>query len=176
MHRYLWNRSVRKHAEEEVRIQVVDDVNDIGDDGGKTVENLRHERALLKQAHQTLLLEVARWQVCVESNPSSNLVVGSLDAMSAQDFLARRPTQEISKRGATLTWTISTDDPITFSTTLADEFAYAWAGMTMRAKNPIDPAYARALLDEAAATSMRTRFTVRDETKNREKQRVRPNW
>ena len=95
--------------------------------------------------------------------------------MSAQDFLARRPTQEISDRGATLTWTISTDDPITFSTTLADEYAYAWAGMTMRAKNPIDPAYARALLDEAAATSMRTRFTVRDETKNREKQRVRPN-
>ena len=176
MHRYLWHRSVRKHAEEEVRIPVVDDVNDIGDDGGKAVENLHHERALLEQAHRTLLLEVARWQVCIESNPSSNLVVGSLDAMSAQDFLARRPTQEISSRGATLTWTISTDDPITFSTSLADEYAYAWAGMTMRAKNPIDPAYARALLDEAAATSMRTRFTVRDETKNREKQRVRPNW
>ena len=175
MHRYLWHRSVRKHAEEEVRIPVVDDVNDIGDDGGKAVENLRHERALLEQAHRALLLEVARWQVCIESNPSSNLVVGSLDAMSAQDFLARRPTQEISSRGATLTWTISTDDPITFSTSLADEYAYAWAGMTMRAKHHFDPAYARALLDEAAATSMRTRFTVRDETKNREKQRVRPN-
>ena len=84
--------------------------------------------------------------------------------------------RKLDKRGATLTWTISTDDPITFSTTLADEYAYAWAGMTMRAKNPVDPAYARALLDEAAATSMRTRFTVRrDETRNREKQRGRPN-
>ena len=175
MHRYLWHRSVQRRANHEVRISVVDDVNDIGDDGKKAVENVRHERALLKQAHRTLLLEVARWQVCIESNPSSNLVVGSLDAMSAQDFLARRPTQEISKRGATLTWTISTDDPITFSTTLADEYAYAWAGMTMRAKNPVDPAYARALLDEAARTSMRTRFTVRDETKNRENQRGCPN-
>ena len=164
MHSYLWHRSVQERATREVQ-----------------VENLRHERTLLKQAHRTLLLKVARWQVCIESNPSSNLVVGSLDAMSAQDFLARRPTQEISKRGATLTWTISTDDPITFSTTLADEYAYAWAGMTMRAKNSIDPAYARALLDEAAATSMRMRFTARsgtrerDETKNREKTRVRPN-
>ena len=166
MHSYLWHRSVQKRANHEVRIPVVDDVNDIGDDGEKAVENLRHECDLLKQAHRTLLLEVARWQVCIESNPSSNLVVGSLDAMSAQDFLARRPTQEMSKRGATLTWTISTDDPITFSTTLADEYAYAWAGMTMRAKNSVDPAYARALLDEAAATSMRTRFTVRDESKN----------
>ena len=176
MHSYFRHRSVQKRANHEVRIPVVDDVNDIGDDGKRAVENLRHECDLLKQAHRTLLLKVARWQVCIESNPSSNLVVGGLDAMSAQDFLARRPTQGISSRGATLTWTISTDDPITFSTTLADEYAYAWAGMTMRAKNPIDPAYARALLDEAAATSMRTRFTVRDETKNREKQRVRLNW
>ena len=176
MHRYLWHRSVQKRADHEVRIPVpVDDVNDVGEDEKKAAENLRHERALLKDAHLTLLREVARWQVCIESNPSSNLVVGSLDAMSAQDFLARRPTQETGELGETLTWTISTDDPITFSTTLADEYAYAWAGMTMRAKNPADPAYARALLDEAAATSMRTRFTVRNETKSREKKRVRPN-
>ena len=181
MHSYLWHRSVQKRANHEVRIPVVDDVNDIGDDGKKAVENLRHERDLLKQAHGTLLLKVARWQVCIESNPTSNLVVGSLDAMSAQDFLARRPTREIDEHGETLTWTISTDDPITFSTTLADEYAYAWAGMTMRAEKPYPPAYARALLDEAAATSMRMRFTlppvtpVRDESENRKRKRVRPN-
>ena len=181
IHRYLWCRSVQKRANHEVRIPVVDDVNDIGVDEKEAVENLRHERALLKQAHRTLLLEVARWQVCIESNPTSNLVVGSLDAMSVQDFLARRPTREIDEHGETLTWTISTDDPITFSTTLADEYAYAWAGMTMRAEKPYPLAYARALLDEAAATSMRMRFTlppvtpVRDESKNRKRKRVRPN-
>ena len=174
MHNYLWHRSVQQRASQEVRIPVVDDVNDVGDDGEMAVENLRHERDLLKQSHRTLLREVARWQVCIESSPSSNLVVGSLDAISAQDFLARRPTREIPEQGATLTWTISTDDPITFSTTLADEYAYAWAGMTMRASKPVDPTYARALLDEAAATSMRTRFTVPDETKHREKQRGHP--
>ena len=161
VHRYLWQRCVQRRAAEKVRIPVpVEDVNDIGEDGKAAVEDLCHERALLRQAHRTLLGEVAYWQVCIESNPSSNLVVGSLDSVAAQDFLARRPTQEIEERGATLTWTISTDDPITFSTTLADEYAYAWAGMTMRATNPYDPAYARALLDEAAATSMRMRFTV----------------
>ena len=182
MHRYLWQGSVQKRAEREVRMPVpVDDVSDIGEDGQEAVENLRHERALLIHAHRTLLREVARWQVCIESNPSSNLVVGSLDSIAAQDFLARRPTREVHEAGETMTWTISTDDPITFSTTLADEYAYAWAGMTMRAKKPYDPAYARALLDEAAATSMRMRFTVppvtpmRDEAKYREKRRVRPN-
>ena len=181
MHSYLWHRSVQKQAEKEVRIPVpVDDVNDIGESETKAVENLRHERALLKEAHRTLLHEVSRWQVCIESNPTSNLVVGSLDAISAQDFLARRPTRDIDEHGETLTWTISTDDPITFSTALADEYAYAWAGMTMRAAKPYPPAHARAILDEAAATSMRMRFTtpvtrVRDESKNRKKQRARPN-
>ena len=182
MRSYLWHRSVQERAKVEVRIPVVDDINDVGVDEKEAVENLRHERDLLKQAHRTLLLNVARWQVCIESNPTSNLVVGSLDAMSAQDFLARRPTRETDEHEETLTWTISTDDPITFSTTLADEYAYAWAGMTMRAEKPYPAAYARALLDEAARTSMRLRFTlppvtpVRDESKNGKRKRVRPNW
>ena len=167
LHRYLWNRSFRKRAEEKVRIPIpTGEFDNVNWDDRKAVENLRHERELLKSAHRTLLQEVARWQVCIESNPSSNLVVGSLDSVSAQDFLARRPTKEIQKEGETLTWTINTDDPITFSTTLADEYAYAWAGMTMRSKSPCDPSYARALLDEAAATSMRTRFTVPGSSKS----------
>ena len=161
IHCYLWNRSFRKRAEQVVRMPVlVDEIGKMSNDEKIAAENLRNERELLKKAHRTLLQEVARWQVCIESNPSSNLVVGSLDGIAAQDFLARRPTKEIQKDGETLTWTINTDDPITFSTTLADEYAYAWAGMTMRANNPCDPSYARALLDESAATSMRTRFTV----------------
>lgn len=161
VHRYLWNRSVRKHAEHKLRLPIPDDeFNNINRNEGAAIENLCHERELLKRAHRSLLREVARWQVCIESNPSSNLVVGSLDGIAAQDFLARRPTKEIQQEGETLTWSINTDDPITFSTTLADEYAYAWAGMTLRAENPCDPSYARALLDESAATSMRTRFTV----------------
>ena len=175
---YLWNRSVWRRAEHKERIPVpVNEITELDEDGKMAIENLRHERDLLKSAHRTLLQEVARWQVCIESNPSSNLVVGSLDGIAAQDFLARRPTKEIQKDGETLTWTINTDDPITFSTTLADEYAYAWAGMTMRANNPCDPSYARALLDESVATSMRTRFTVavNDKSGKRGNKRRTPN-
>lgn len=144
-HQYLWDRSVQKRAGAVIRLP-------IGEDS--------IERDLLTKARARVIHEVARWQVCIESNPSSNLVVGSLDAVAAQDFLARRPTREAPYGKETLTWTISTDDPITFSTTLADEYAYAWAGMVLRKDKPYDPSYARALLDEAAATSMRTRFTI----------------
>jgi hypothetical protein len=152
IHRYLWDRSVQKRAGTVIRLPVGEDLT---------------ERNLLVKARARIIHEVARWQVCIESNPSSNLVVGSLDAVSAQDFLARRPTREAPYGKETLTWTISTDDPITFSTTLADEYAYAWAGMVLNKDKPYDPSYARALLDEAAATSMRTRFTIPRENQDR---------
>ena len=125
-----------------------------------------YEGDLLIKARARLIREMAHWQVPIESNPSSNLVVASLDAIASQDFLAQsaqRPRQGQGKQ--TLTWTISTDDPITFSTSLADEYAYAWAGMVLREGKPYDPSHARALLDEAAATSVRTRFTVPDHDK-----------
>jgi hypothetical protein len=160
IHSYLWNRSVQEKAHETIRLKVDNDNNDA------RTNNKRNELELLLEARKRLIREMALWQVCIESCPSSNLIVGSLDAMSAQDFLQKRPTKEKERGEETLTWTISTDDPITFSTSLADEYAYAWAGMVLREKNPYDPSYARALLDEAAQTSMRMRFTLPDPQKS----------
>jgi hypothetical protein len=158
IHSYLWNSRVQQKAKEPIRMKVDDDDNDA------RTRSKRNELELLVEARKRLICEMARWQVCIESCPSSNLIVGSLDAMSAQDFLQKRPTNEQKRGEETLTWTVSTDDPITFSTSLADEYAYAWAGMVLREKGPYDPSYARALLDEAAQTSMRMRFTVPDRT------------
>jgi hypothetical protein len=154
---YLWSRSMQDRAEQDSFLLVDDDRQ------GLRIESHRTECDLLVKARTRLVHQVALWQVCIESNPSSNLVVGGLDAIAAQDFLVQGLTEEPStsrEERVKLTWTISTDDPITFSTTLADEYAYAWAGMVLRANNPYDPTYARALLDEAAATSMRMRFTT----------------
>jgi len=148
LHRYFWNRSVQKRAQAKVDLPVD--------------STTHHERDLLTKARLRLVRELARWQIPIESNPSSNLVVASLDAMASQDFLAQTPHEKRKAGHETLPWTISTDDPITFATSLADEYAYAWAGMVLREKDPFDPAHARALLEEAAATSMRTRFTLPD--------------
>lgn len=159
LYSYLWDRSTQVAAAADIAIAV--EPQDIAS---------WVECELLEVARQKLIRELASWQICIESNPTSNLVVGSLDAITAQDFLHRRPTVAARQGDETLTWTISTDDPITFSTTLADEYAYAWAGMVLRAKNPYDPAYARALLDEAAATSMRMRFTIPNEDHDADRQ------
>lgn len=166
VYQYLWNRSTQDLAREPMRLAVD------CDGGDATGAGPFIERDLLVIARERLIKEVARWQVCIETNPSSNLIVGGLDAMgAAQDFLQQRST--IPGRW-TLPWTISTDDPITFSTTLADEYAYAWAGMVLRDGNPYDPSYARSLLDEAAATSMRTRFSLPYEQTGSRTRRTRP--
>jgi hypothetical protein len=154
LHRYLWNDGVRARANQEVVLKVDVDGSGTGPTGSYV------ERDLLVRARRRLTTEVARWQMCIETNPSSNLIVGSLDTMMAQDFLHTRPTSRSNQGAETLTWSISTDDPISFATSLADEYAYAWAGMVLRKESPLDPAYARAMLDEAAATSMRMRFTL----------------
>lgn len=161
IHRYLWNWGTRERSREIIPMKA-----------GKRLwlTRARYECSLLTKARAQLIREIARWQVCIESNPTSNLVVCSLDAMASQDFLQRRPTEVAGFGKETLTWTISTDDPITFSTTLADEYAYAWAGMVLRKNKPYDPSYARGLLDEAAQTSMRMRFT----TPRRDRQRRNP--
>jgi hypothetical protein len=164
IHSLLWRRSTQEYAAEKIYKRVDDDRN------LARTKSIRNERDLLVMARKRLIREVARWQVCIESNPSSNLIVGGLEAMgAAQDFLQQRPVQLSAPGKEKLTWTISTDDPITFSTTLADEYAYAWAGMVLRDKNPYDPSYARALLDEAAATSMRMRFTIAHPDRERTK-------
>jgi adenosine deaminase len=171
IHSYLWNRNTQKFARDQIPLNV-----------GSLASTLRNERDLLAIARSELISEVAHWQVCIESNPSSNLIVGGFEvAMASQEFLRRRPTEKTPVGKETVTWSISTDDPITFSTTLADEYAYAWAGMVLGNDEPCDPCYARALLDEAAATSMRMRFTIPRHTSSRtcgddrnERQRVRP--
>lgn len=167
LHNYLWNKKTQKKAEELLFFPV--------ENRGKPdgIGSQQNERNLLMKARARLITEVARWQVCIESNPSSNLVIASLDAMASQDFLQQRPTT-ISKPGMeTLTWSISTDNPITFSTTLADEYAYAWAGMVLRENNGYDPSHARGLLDDAAATSMRMRFTIPHRDLRPERKRLR---
>jgi Adenosine deaminase len=155
LHRYLWNRSVHEYANTPVARRLE------SDRGSLPIASDHNELDLLVRARKQIIRDLARWQISIEANPSSNLVVGGFESMLAQDFLYRRPAIPAEDIGdETLTWTISTDDPITFSTTLADEYAYAWAGMVLREDKQYDPAYARALLDEAAATSMRTRFTI----------------
>jgi len=113
---------------------------------------------LLVQIQQRLAELLARWQVTIEINPSSNLLIGALKHPLDQPMFHLRPVGQHVAHALPLA--ISADDPITFATRLADEYAYAWAGMVVAGQ--VSPTYARQWLDEATDTAWRSRFTRSD--------------
>ena len=114
------------------------------------------DSSLLVQIQKSLAELISRWQVTIEVNPSSNLLIGSLEQPLDQPMFHLRPVEQHVAHA--LPVAINADDPITFSTRLADEYAYAWAGMVVA--GGISPTYARQWLDEAAETAWRSRFTL----------------
>ena len=118
--------------------------------------NTNPDSSLLAQIQKNLAELLSHWQVTIEVNPSSNLFIGALRHPLDQPMFHLRPVgQHVSHA---LPIAISADDPITFTTRLADEYAYAWAGMVVA--GGVSPTYARQWLDEAAETSWRSRFTL----------------
>ena len=96
-------------------------------------------------------------------NPTSNLLIAGLPHPLAQSMFVLHPFQvrtaddPLHGIGA-LPVTIHADDPLQFATTLADEFAYAWAGIVV--DFGVDPGIARLWLEAAAEASWRWRFTL----------------
>jgi hypothetical protein len=110
------------------------------------------ELQVLIQIQHHLKHLLRRWQIPIEVNPSSNLLIAGLEHPLDQPQFGLAPL----KLGEdALPVVISTDDPAVFSTNLADEFAYAWAGMV---EGGLAPSRARAWLEEAARTSLRATF------------------
>ena len=118
--------------------------------------NTEADSSLLVQIQKSLAELLSRWQVTIEVNPSSNLLIGALEQPLDQPMFHLRPVGQHVAHALPIA--INADDPTTFSTRLADEYAYAWAGMVVA--GGISPTYARQWLDEAAETAWRSRFTL----------------
>jgi len=99
-----------------------------------------------KAVHEFVHRQVAEMQVAIEINPSSNLLVGGFRSIFEQPVF----------HFADLPIVIGADDPLTFATTLADDYAYAWAGMVLSGE--ITPSQATSRLEEAARNSVRYAF------------------
>lgn len=137
LHRYLWDSDTRTRAG-----AIVD------------VPTTEADRTALESLRRALFTELARWQVAVEVNPSSNLLVADRRGILDQPMFRIRPIDPKEPRAIPIV--LCSDDPLTFATRLADEYAYAWAAMVEECA----PSYARAWLNEAADASFRHRFTL----------------
>ena len=97
---------------------------------------------------------LAKWRTPIEINPSSNLLIGDLPYPLAQPLFRLDPFDREETRGLVLT--LSADDPVCFATGLADEFAYAWAGLVIGGGE--SPTYAQEWLERAARAARRAAF------------------
>ncbi len=114
------------------------------------------ELPLLQAAQSAIVALLSAWQTPVELNPTSNLLIGNLQAPLDQPMFRLHPLEPGDR--ATVPVCLSADDPLLFATNLTDEIAYAWAGMVVAGKTA--PGKARAWLQEAADTAWRSRFSL----------------
>ncbi|MBZ0119237.1 MAG: hypothetical protein K8H88_19745 [Sandaracinaceae bacterium] len=97
---------------------------------------------------------MAELEITVETNPSSNLLI--LDCGSIEKHPAWR-LREPDGAGPAIPITINDDDPITFATRLADEYAYLHVELLRAGKSSEQ---ALDWIDRAREASLRSRFTV----------------
>lgn len=105
------------------------------------------ELPVIEAVHAAVFDRVANMQVAIEVNPSSNLLIGGFRSIFEQPVFHTDDLPIL----------LNADDPLTFSTTLADDYAYAWAGMVVGMGH--SPTDATRRLEEAARCSMRYAFT-----------------
>jgi len=86
----------------------------------------QHERAFLLDAQRMLRAEFHTRQITIEANPSSNLLIGNFSELAQLPiFQLAKPSPEESD----LSVAIADDDPLTFATSLHQEYVYAYSAL-----------------------------------------------
>ncbi|MBZ4419153.1 hypothetical protein [Myxococcus sp. RHSTA-1-4] len=126
------------------------------------------EVVFLQEVQHWLCSQLARLEVTVEANPSSNLLIADLLGVDDHPVLrmagyspqaSEPPGQEAREprdASSELMISINSDDPITFATCLADEYAYFYFALLRR---QVPSSEALAWLDTLREHGMRSRFT-----------------
>ena len=133
---------------------------DVFERGQRPIEIMAHDHELrmLEGAQRWLRAQLGRLEITVESNPSSNLLIGALPTVEEHPVfrlqhlrgtrLGSEPPVQVS---------VNVDNPLTFSSRLADEFAHLYFALL---RKNVAAADALAWLDEAREHGWRSRFTV----------------
>lgn len=117
------------------------------------------ELTFLQAAQVWLRGEVARLEITVESNPSSNWLIG--DFVKYEEHPSFRmtalPGHATSPEHCSLLLSINTDDPITFAACLADEYTHLYGALV---RSGVSSANALAWLTARRDQGYRSRFSL----------------
>jgi hypothetical protein len=130
----------------------------------------KREVAMLVEAQRFLRRTLAALPIAVEANPSSNMLIGDLRLEDHPAFrLYPLPGDPVSDN-ATVPVVLGDDDPLTFATTLADEFGHLYFSLLARGTSSKN---AREWLHGIAENGMLARFTL---TESILPHGARPGW
>jgi hypothetical protein len=116
------------------------------------------EVAALQAAQRWLSGLLARLEITIESNPSSNLLIGDLLQMEDHPLFRLQPLPDQPRtNGHAVLVSINDDDPMSFATRLADEFAHLYFALLRRGLPAQD---ALRFIDTLRENGWRSRFTL----------------
>ena len=122
------------------------------------VETHDSEVAMLETCQAWLRDLLGRREITVEVNPTSNLLIGGLGGFEDHPlFRLNEISGDAPGDGLAVLASINDDDPVVFSTRLADEFAYVYASLLRR---NVPAPRALAFVDTVRENGWRSRFTV----------------
>ncbi|MCY1031275.1 hypothetical protein OV207_07385 [Corallococcus sp. BB11-1] len=110
----------------------------------------------LEELQQALRQKVAKRELVVEVNPSSNLLIGHLADISKHPLWRLRPPKGADGAPA-VTLIIGSDDPITFATELRQEYQLVYDTLIL---GGCSTELAEAWIDSVRRASLTSRFTV----------------
>lgn len=121
------------------------------------IEMSQGEVSFLEATQRWLRELISQRQITVESNPSSNLLVGDFSEFTSLPTFNMHPVAAADNRLPRIQLSINTDDPLTFATDLGREYAYMLAAMT-KAKVPMQDAIE--WINRVRECGLRSRFTL----------------
>lgn len=120
------------------------------------------EAAMLESAQRFLAGTMGRMEITIESNPSSNQLIGDMSDLGEHPAFRIQPLPGCKAAlDSGVPMSINTDNPITFATRLADEYAYVYYAL-LRAGASADVALQ--WIDARREDGWRSRFTLRAST------------
>jgi hypothetical protein len=141
--------------------------------GQETIEVLvdDQEIAFLRCAQQWLRRWLGRNEITVESNPSSNLLIGGFRSLDDHPAFRLLPLASSRENGdGPMMLSLNVDDPITFASHLANEYAHIYFALTRRG---VSSQEALAWLCQVREHGWRSRFTL---SASRQEENLRRFW
>lgn len=118
------------------------------------------ERAMLEAAQHFTCTQLANMGVTVEANPSSNLLIGDFGDLREHPTFALAPVPlrtEDTTHARRLPVSLNSDDPLTFASSLGDEYAYMYSALVGQG---VSAQSARDWIGDARRAGWDSRFTL----------------